>query len=407
MTTPYTPFYRLLKLILSFIMLTTAQTQVKADTPTNILATTLTFYKNGALIRQGQTLPLTSGKRLMHINGIANSIIKESLMVSLSAKPAEASIEETTFSKAENENNLVMNLMINSIIHEPKSFVNLTYLLTNMSWKPFYAIQFTSGYQQLLFNGWIEVINTAGITFKNAQTQFVDGNIPPIQGENFEKSYSKAKGYSYKGTLDIAEKDAKRLNWVASGSLKTKQDYRIFVGGKYLNDMDSKPVKPAVETWVSFYNTAKNALGQDLPPGPAVLYYQNEHGQLEVLGSTHLPHIAIGQEISVRIPTTQIDKFEKNSKKETKRIETVLEQNQFRTLSDTHVTEAHYTLSLKNTSNDAITIRVMLDLPPEAILRGTVPHDKNGENESSWNITIPANTEQQLKYQLRFIKETP
>lgn len=382
-----------------------------AEPVTGILATTLTFYKNGALIRQGQLLPLSIGKHLMHITGIANSIIKDSLMVSLSALPTEATITESTFSKADEETSLVLDLIVNSTVHEPKSYVNLIYLLQNMSWKPFYAIQFTSGYQQLMFNGWIEITNTAGISFKNAQIQFVEGNIPVINGENIEKANTKAKGYSYKGILDMQENETKRLNWVSSASLKSKQDYRIFVGGKYLNDMDSKPESPIVETWVSFYNTTDNTLGQDLPQGPVVLYYQDEHGQLEVLGSATLSHIAIGQEISVRIPSTQIDKFEKNNKKESKRIETKLVQNQFRASNETQMTEAHYCLDLKNTGSESQIIRVVLDLPNDVvnweIIRETQPREKNVENHIHWNVSVPANGHAELKYHIRFIKETP
>jgi len=408
-------FHRLSKKIIAILICFTGSllfiAPSNAEPAPGILATTLTFYKNGALIRQGQLLPLSIGKHLMHITGIANSIIKDSLMASLSALPTEATITESTFSKTDGETTLVLDLIVNSTVHEPKSYANLIYLLQNMGWKPLYAIQFTSGYQQLMFNGWIEITNTAGISFKNAQIQFVEGNIPVINGENIEKSNTKAKGYSYKGILDMEGNETKRLNWVSSSSLKSKQDHRIFVGGKYLNDMDGKPESPIAETWVSFHNTTDNTLGQDLPQGPVVLYYQDEHGQLEVLGSTTLSHIATGQEISVRIPSTQIDKFEKNSKKEAKRIETKLVQNQFRASNETQMTEAHYCLDLKNTGSEAQIIRVVLDLPDDVtnweIIRETQPREKNVENNIHWNVPVPANGHAELKYHIRFIKETP
>ena len=410
MKLPCNHAHQILKLLVCSSILMAFSIPSSADVSSGVLATSLTFYKNGALIRQGQTLPLSTGKHMMHVLGIANSIIKESLMVSLSALPTEAAIDEIKFTKNEGEQNLTLDLLINSNVSEPKSYVNLTYLLSNMSWKPSYKIQFSPGYQQLMFTGGIEIQNTAGITFKNANIQFVDGNIPPIHGDNAEKLHAKAKGYTYKGMIDMQEKETKYLNLVTSSSIKTKQDYRIFVGGDYLKDMKSAPANPVIDTWVSFHNTAKDALGQDLPQGNVILYYQDEHGQF-VLGNTNLHHTAVDQEISVRIPLTQIDKFEKNSKKETKRIETKLEQNQFRILNDTHMTEAQYCLTLENKGTDPMTIRVMLDLPAGItdceFIRETVPHEKNGDNYIYWDITIKPNQREELKYHLRFITDAP
>ena len=398
-----------------FLALAGIATPLCAGATGTVLATTLTLYKNGALINQKQTLPLSSGKHRMHIPGIAHSIIKESLMFSLSAQPKEATIDENIFTKAANEKSLILDILVNSSVNEPKNFINLTYLLLNMSWKPHYAIQFKSGYQYLFFNGSVEIINTSGISFKNAQIQFIDGVIPPIQEKGAEKAYTKAKGYPYKGELNLHESEPKRLNWISSkDTLKPKLEYRISVGGEYLKDMDNKPATPVIETWASFTNSDENSLGQDLPPGSAVLYYKDEQGKFEILGSTYLAHAGVGQEVSVRIPTTQIDKIEKSHSKESKSIEAKLEQNQFISASNT----AQYCLKLKNTSKTPVTIRVVLNLPNDiencTIIRDTIPHVKddtksgidnnNGNDSTYWNIIVPAEGDIQLKYQLSFIK---
>lgn len=406
---------KIIRKVIYLLAMSGTITYLYADGTGTVLATTLTLYKNGALIYQGQTLPLSSGKHRMQIPGIANSIIKESLMLSLSAQPKEAKIEESVFIKSDNDNNLILDLLVNSKVNEPKSYINLTYLLRNMSWKPHYAIQFRSGYQYLFFNGSVEIINTSGILFKKAQIQFVDSSLPEAQENNADKLYANAKGYSYKAPLDLSDNQPKRLNWISSkDTLKPNLEYRISVGGEYLKDMDNKPASPVIETWVSFSNTAENNLGQDLPPGVAVLYYQDEQGKLEILGRTQIAHTGIGQEISVRIPSTQIDKIEKGHSKESKSIEALLEQNQFISASNT----AQYCLKLKNSSKTPVTIRVVLDLPNDVenctIIRDTIPHvkSKNKPNENKhndadatyWNITIPAEGDVQLKYQLSFIK---
>ncbi len=380
---------------------------VHAETAPNqtIHSTALTIYKDGALLRQGRSLPLSKGKTTIPITGIANTIIQESLMLLLSALPKEAVIDETTLSKL-NDEAYTLNLLVNSTVDEPKSFATLIYLFKNISWKPFYTIQFVSGYQQLIVNSFFEINNISGISFKEAQVQFVDGNIPPIRPTETNKDNLKIKGYTYKGILDLPKNGTKRLTWATSDSIKTKQDYRVFVGGEFLNNMDGKVAKPIVETWVSFNNTASNTLGQDLPQGPAILYL-DQNGQLESLGSTILPHTAVGQEISVRVPSTHVEKNDKNSDKGLKFIETELEQNQFRRLNDTQNTESHYRLELKNKSASPITIRVTLDLPENVtnweIIRETQPHETSGEKQVFWHVKVPANGQTQLKYQLRFI----
>lgn len=372
-----------------------------------IHSTALTLYKDGALLRQGRSLPLTKGKTTMPITDIANTIVQESLMLLLSTLPKEAIIDETALTKL-NDEAYTLNVLINSTVDEPKSFVTLIYLFKNISWKPFYVIQFVSGYQQLVVNSFFEINNTSGIPFRDAQIQFIDGNIPPIRPTDTDKDKGnlKIKGYTYKSILDLPKNGVKRLAWATSDFIKTKQDYRVFVGGEFLNNMDGKAAKPIIETWVSFNNTATNTLGQDLPQGPAILYL-DQNGQLESLGSTMLPHTPIGQEISVRVPSTHVEKNDKNSDKGLKFIETELEQNQFRRLNDTQNTESHYRLELKNKSASPITIRVTLDLPENVtnweIIRETQPHETSGDKQVFWHVKVPANGQTQLKYQLRFI----
>jgi hypothetical protein len=75
-----------------------------------------------------------------------------------------------------------------------------------------------------------------------------------------------------------------------------------------------------------------------------------------------------------------------------------------------HMTESHYCLTLKNAGSEPIVIRVVLDLPLNIdhweIIRETIQHDKTGDNTVYWNVSVPANGNVQLKYQLRYIKAT-
>jgi hypothetical protein len=377
-----------------------------------IQSITLTIYKDGALLKQSRHFPLRQGEECFRIPDFTHSILAESLMISLSAMPNEARVEEFSLTNTDNEQSKALDLTVHSQVDEPKGYLNIAYLFKDMSWQPSYAIQFSTGYEHLMFNGWIEVMNHAGIDFKNAQIQFVDGSVPNVQSSPLDTDLSKAKGYVYAPALDLLKGVSKRINWVSSQTLTAKKDFRVFVGGNYLNDMDNKVANPVVETWVSFNNTTENGMGQPLPPGVAILYYQDEHGHLDLLGRAPLQYVEPGQEISFKVPVAQIEKSNK-SDNPVKAIETELEQNQYRHLSDNRITEANYHLSLRNSSSEPITIRVTLDLPNDAdwtIVRETVEHKTNGQKEAFWTLDVPAKKgevkgEADLKYQIRLIRE--
>ncbi len=409
------PFKKTLYFIIFFVISTNYAKSLK--TPNTILSTVLTIYKNGAILSQGQTFPLSKGKIINRITGIAKSIQKESLTFYLSAQPKEAFIEESILKKSDDET-LLLDLLVNSDVHESKSFINLTYLLGEVGWSPNYVIQFKSGYQYLFFNGSIEINNNSGVNFKNTRIQLVDGNIPSPKDSNSFKNQQKPKGYDYNNLIDIDHNEPKRLNWVSSkDTMEAKREYRISVGGEYLKDMEGISVVPVIETWVSFENSLDNHLGHDLPCGPAVIYYQDEQGRLEILGTTQLKHARVGEKISLRIPLNQIEKIEKDHKKESECIQIKLDQNQFLAASNT----AQYTLTLVNSSEKSIEIRVTLDLPAGIetckILRSTIPpvvgysksQSEQDLNNSSicWDLVVPPNGKEiQLKYQLSFTKTT-
>ena len=109
----------------------------------------------------------------------------------------------------------------------------------------------------------------------------------------------------------------------------------------------------------------------------------------------------------MKVPATQAEKnfSTPNDNKALRTFETELEQTEFKKLSD-KITESSYRLNLKNKANQPITIRVTLDLPQGewTVVRENISHQQNGDQQVFWTIQIGANSEVDLKYRVRLIR---
>lgn len=384
----------------------------------------LTIYKDATLIQQIRAVSTEAGKSEYSFQGVPTSVYPESLMISCATKENSFEISEFTLAPPmADASELAVTLSLNNKTADLLKQIRLLYLFKNLDWHIDYALYFSPNYEDVQLNSWIEVSNRSGVSFAKAQVQFIDSAVPAsfaslmastdsVQTDKQPKAQvsnvsDQARAYVCDQSIDIPAQGSKKISWVNSPQIKAKQDYRLFVGGSYLDDMSGKLAYPVVETWISFQNTNGQALGKPLPKGEAILYHGDDKGAIEVLGKAFIPHTPVGQEVNLRIPTTQAEKnlsaIHDNRVLQT--FETELEQTEFKKLSD-KITEASYRLNLKNKSGQAITIRVTLDLPKSewTVVRENISHQQNGEHQVFWTIQIGANSETDLKYRVRLIR---
>ncbi|MBY0462425.1 MAG: hypothetical protein K2Q34_04515 [Alphaproteobacteria bacterium] len=411
-------------MISSFSAFAEAEVQGKLPLKDGVQSNILTIYKDATLIQQIRSISTESGKD-GSFQGIPNSICPESFMISSATKENGFEISEFSLAPAAaGASDLGVTLSFKNTTSNLLKEIQLLYLFKNLDWHIDYAFYFSPNYEDVKLNAWIEVNNKSGVAFPKAQIQFIDCLVPasfsplnpPSDSQADIQSHKKdaltlsdhAHAYVYDQLVDIPANGAKRISWVNSQAIKAKQDYRLFVGGAYLEDMEGKPAHPVVETWISFQNTKEQTLGHPLPKGEATLYHGDEKGAIEVLGKAFIPHTSVGQEISVKIPATQAEKnfSTTNDNKALQSFETELEQTEFKKLSD-KITESSYRLNLKNKANQPITIRVTLDLPKGTwtVVRENISHQQNGDHQVFWTIQIGANSEVDLKYRVRLIRD--
>lgn len=411
-------------LMSSFVAFAENAGQEKATSKEGIQSNILTIYKDATLIQQTRTLSAVTGKSVFVFQGIPSTICPESLMISPVTKEGGLEIVEFSLSPViAGASELGATLSLNNTTSNVSKEIQLLYLFKNLDWHINYSLYFSSNYEDVKLNAWIEINNRCGVDFTKSQLQFIDSTVPAtfsplaasanqndaqLNKEGEGKSASEqAHAYVYDQLVDIPAQGAKKIAWVSSQNIKAKQDYRLFVGGKYLEDMDGKSAHPEIETWISFQNAKEQTLGRSLPKGDATLYRGDEKGGIEVLGKAFIPHTPIGKEVSVRIPATQAEKNISTAQdSQALRIfETDLEQTEFKKLSD-KITEASYRLNLKNKASQPITIRVTLDLPKGewTVVRENISHQQNGDYQVFWTIQIGANSEVDLKYRVRLIR---
>ena len=409
----------------SFSAFGSAEVQEKSPVKDGVQSNILTIYKDATLIQQIRAISTEAGKAEYFFQGIPSSICPESFMISSVEKEGGFQVSEFSLAPpAAGTPDLGVVLSLNNSASNLIKQIQLLYLFKNLDWHIDYALYFSPNYENVKLNAWIEVNNKSGVAFSKAQIQFIDCLVPasffplnaPADLAQTNVQTQKGEGgalsehshaYVYDRSVDIPANGIKRISWVTSQEIKAKQEYCLFVGGNYLNDMEGKTAHPLVETRISFQNSKEQTLGQPLPKGEATLYHGDEKGAIEVLGKAFIPHTAVGQEVSVKIPATQA---EKNSSAQQgsqvlRTFETELEQTEFKKLSD-KITESSYRLNLKNKANQPIIIRVTLDLPKGewTVVRENISHQQNGDHQVFWTIQIGANSEVDLKYRIRLIR---
>lgn len=366
-----------------------------------LVPSSLTIYKDGVVVSQFWPVSLTKNTSQKKIFPVATSVMKDSLSVMNTATSHQSSILETRLHQKTKEDPYTLSLTLKALENSPHNRLSLMYIAKNMTWTANYAIRFSQGYKTIGLDSWIDVTNNTGVDFKQATLKFVDAKIPTTDGKI--KLTKWPRSYTGFAITDMTDQTTKRLHITSTDMIQTKQDYRVIVGGKYLEDMNNKSASPIVETWVTFLNTKENGLGVDLPYGTATLYYQTNEQQADIIGVADVTRTKEGQEISVKIPSLS---FDTSHEPEAKSIETVLEQNQF-TRVDESINNAHYKLDLKNNSSEPVTVRVMLDMPPNTvrfeIIRKTQEYQSADADSVCWNVSVPAKQTVTLKYQVQYI----
>lgn len=396
-----------LMLLATCTTLTVAANAKLASDSNQTKATNITIYKDASLISEKISISVNSTTQTHEIDEVPLTLIPYTVMLYLSGHQGEELVQDHFIKKDTQKKSAKLVFTTKSSQPSPAKALMLHYVCTGITWKPFYTLKISPKYDQVTVNGWIIVDNTTNVDFNNAKLLFVDGNAPGINREK-SPAHENFKSYPFAGNVNILKNETKKLNWVSYERLSAKPELRINLEKKYLKDMDSKIVNPEVETWLSFSGNDKKSAGNALPQGEAILYYKDEQGCVELLGKTEMNVLEKGKEISIKIPHNHSDKdakSEKGSSDLIKKISTELDQIEFKKLSD-DLTESSYRLTVKNKSDQPVTLKVSVNLPSckeWVIVRENVAHQELGDDTFYWTLNVDPKKESDLLFRIRIV----
>lgn len=370
--------------------------------------TVLTLYKNGGVIQQSIPSSHYANLSQTKIPLLVEKVYAESLMVATEMLIKKAEILNDSVSLAINNDEK------KESSNSAESPLLLTYSFGDISWRVTYTLQIDSEGKRGRLNGWLHIDSQSKLKFKDTQLSLVDGNLPLLdqvtskQGEKRDFEISEdPQTYLFENMFDIDNGMTKKVLWFSSNWVPLEQDFRVFVGRNALQNIENQLLHPPVEAWLSFLNRSEYGLGKPMPSGEVSLYFQKSENQILRLPSYRQMKVDANEELSYKVPRLEmIQSAVAHDADESAKIETILEQNNFRYSNDTKTTESHYKLEIKNNDKKRHFIKVILDdskkMETLKIVRSTHNYKFLEGKNCTWVIEVPPLQTVYLRYHIRY-----
>ncbi|WP_371135961.1 DUF4139 domain-containing protein [Brevundimonas sp.] len=194
--------------------------------------------------------------------------------------------------------------------------VTLTYLTTGLQWKADYVARFDEAAGRLDLTGWITLTNQSGVTFSNADTRVVAGDVALINPNNPyggrypqpQRVPSRGNGTEAGGAQGLADVYIYPLpEPVTVANNQTKQVGLIDVANvpatkRYLfeaHNFGTEETPRAADVAVLFSNSRASGVGTQLPAGVARVYVNDASGEPRFIGEDQVPHTPTGSDIII------------------------------------------------------------------------------------------------------------
>ena len=193
----------------------------------------------------------------------------------------------------------------------------LTYLTGGLAWKADYVALFDEKAGKLDFQGWITLTNESGVSYANAFTQLVAGDVsmgaarpsyPPNRvipgvrqaGSERHTGPGEALGDNYIYTLPerttIAQNQTKQVGFIDANGVAAHKVYQWASPWFESNDNPT-----SAQVVVDFMNSSADGLGAGLPAGTIRVYQRDTAGEPKFVGESPSGHAPQGSELGVRI----------------------------------------------------------------------------------------------------------
>ncbi|MFT7413551.1 MAG: hypothetical protein ACI9FO_000199 [Methylophagaceae bacterium] len=288
--------------------------------------------------------------------------------------------------------------------------VELGYLTAGLAWRADYVAELNSNETQLDLTGWITLTNQSGTAYNNAKLQLVAGDVNQVQPEFSrgsipreammktmndspvaEESLFEYHLYSLNRPTDLADKQTKQVALLSANSVPVDKEFLLQGNNYYYNSSYGElGQKMKVAVFVEFNNTEKAHLGMPIPKGIVRVYKNDSKGNAQFVGEDRIDHTPKNENIRLKLG----DAFDITADKK---------QTDFKKAKyfapHSAAYESSYEIELKNAKAEPVTVMVREPVPGEwKILQENHPHTKMTSGTAQWQITIPAESKETLKY---------
>ena len=193
--------------------------------------------------------------------------------------------------------------------------VTLNYLTTGLAWKADYVARYDEMAGTLDLTGWVTLTNRSGVTFTDARTRVVAGDVSVLNAPYDSRSGTYASppaprgpGTQPGGARGLADVYIYPLpEPVTVANNQTKQVGLLDVAGvpatkRYVFEMDRfetlrEPL--GAEVAMTFSNSAASGVGAPLPAGVIRVYVNDAAGEPRFIGEDRVGHTPAGSDIVI------------------------------------------------------------------------------------------------------------
>jgi hypothetical protein len=197
--------------------------------------------------------------------------------------------------------------------------IKVSYITKGITWAANYVIHL----KEKVFNisGWVDIINNAGVTLRNAKIKLIAGDVQRVHDLRFdfddsmvvysssggsfeEKSFADYHLYTLKNETTVKNNQSKQINFIQYTNIPYEKYYEI-------------TENQSAKIMIYFSNSVKDGLGIPLPKGKVKFYSEDpEDGSLEFIGEDHIDHtpqnqtllLCIGNAFDIKTEGKRLDR---------------------------------------------------------------------------------------------------
>ncbi|MDD5020952.1 MAG: hypothetical protein PHR82_02305 [Endomicrobiaceae bacterium] len=284
---------------------------------------------------------------------------------------------------------------------EGNNQLEVSYQTSGIGWNADYVLVTNEKDTLADITGWVTINNNCGATFKDAGLKLVAGDINRVPQNRYsqkrmmaplmameanvndssfeEKSFFEYHIYELQRKSTLKDREIKQIEFTSAKNIPVKKVFTYNAG------LD--PVK--VKVSLDFKNSKENNLGIPLPKG-RIRVSKYDADSIEFIGEDNIDHTAKDAKVSIDIGNA----FDITGTK-----------TQTDNKTEGKTSYQSFSIKIKNSKNTPVEVNIVETLNAWRnweIRENSVPFTKKDKSTIEFLITVPANSEKEVKYTVKY-----